>query len=84
MTECIILQLCKTLLSSFSCTVQVSAFKESTQQNQKKKKKIEKGNKNNQGMEPYKKTLERLGTLQLEGDVMEIIGEKKSHGGCGS
>lgn len=28
-------------------------------------------------MEPYKKTLERLGTLQLEGDVMEIIGKKK-------
>lgn len=58
MTGDIILQLCKTLLSSFLFTVQVTAFKGSRQQNTQKKGGGV-GTKNG-GMEPFKKRLARL------------------------
>lgn len=66
MTEDIILKLCKPLLSSFLCTVQVSAFKGSIQQEEKKKKE-ERGHKKSQGMEPYKKKLARLEPFSWKG-----------------
>lgn len=82
MTECIILQLCKTLLSSFSCTVQVSAFKESTQQNQKKKdrKGQQKQSRDGALQEDTRKTWNPSVGRGCDGDYRE----KKSHGGCGS
>lgn len=76
MTGDIILQLCKTLLSSFLFTVQVTAFKGSRQQNTQKKggggghKKWRDG--------AFQEETGKTGTLQLEADMMEILGGNPS------